>query len=41
MLIRCVDLEYRQCGIRSIGLSPGTVATNMQREIKKSKINYR
>ena len=39
MLIRCVDLEYRQYGIRSIGLSPGTVATNMQREIKKSKIN--
>ena len=39
MLIRCVDLEYRHYGIRSIGLSPGTVATNMQREIKKSKIN--
>ena len=39
MLVRCVDLEYRQSGIRSIGLSPGTVATNMQREINKSKIN--
>ena len=39
MLVRCVDLEYRQLGIRSIGLSPGTVATNMQREIKNSQIN--
>ena len=32
----CIRDRY---GIRSIGLSPGTVATNMQREIKKSKIN--
>ena len=39
MLVRCVDLEYRQLGLRSIGLSPGTVATNMQREIKNSQIN--
>ena len=39
MLVRCVDLEYRQLGLRSIGLSPGTVATSMQREIKKSQIN--
>ena len=40
MLVRCVDLEYRQLGIRSIGLSPPeNVATNMQREIKNSQIN--
>lgn len=39
MLTRCLDLEYRDRGIRAIGLSPGTVATQMQREIKASGIN--
>ena len=39
MLTRCVDLEARDRGIRAMGLSPGTVATDMQREIKASGIN--
>ena len=39
MLTRCLDKEYRDRGIRSLGLSPGTVATQMQREIKASGIN--
>ncbi len=39
MLTRCVDLEESANGIRAIGLSPGTVATKMQREIKASGIN--
>lgn len=39
MLTRCVDLECRAMGIRTIGLTPGTVATEMQREIKASGIN--
>lgn len=39
MLTRCVDKENRSDGIRAIGLSPGTVATQMQREIKSSGIN--
>lgn len=39
MLNRCVDKEESQNGIRAIGLSPGTVATQMQREIKASGIN--
>ncbi|WP_226779824.1 SDR family oxidoreductase [Oceaniglobus trochenteri] len=39
MLTRCIDLEARDKGIRAIGLSPGTVATEMQREIKSSGIN--
>ncbi|WP_204112745.1 SDR family oxidoreductase [Shimia biformata] len=39
MLTRCVDKEERENGIRAIGLSPGTVATEMQREIKASGIN--
>ena len=39
MLTRCADKEGREHGIRAIGLSPGTVATEMQREIKKSGIN--
>jgi NAD(P)-dependent dehydrogenase (short-subunit alcohol dehydrogenase family) len=39
MLTRCLDLEYRDRGIRAIGLSPGTVATQMQRAIKASGIN--
>lgn len=39
MLTRCVDKEARDQGIRAIGLSPGTVATEMQRDIKASGIN--
>ncbi|MEL6168786.1 MAG: SDR family oxidoreductase [Pseudomonadota bacterium] len=39
MLTRCLDKEYRDKGIRAMGLSPGTVATEMQREIKASGIN--
>ncbi len=39
MLTRCIDKEERENGIRAIGLSPGTVATQMQREIKASGIN--
>ena len=39
MLTRCVDEEYRQQGIRAVGLSPGTVATDMQVAIKASGIN--
>ncbi|WP_371055190.1 SDR family oxidoreductase [Rhodosalinus sp. K401] len=39
MLTRCADTEGRAHGIRAMGLSPGTVATEMQREIKASGIN--
>ncbi len=39
MLTRSLDLEYRGLGIRAMGLSPGTVATQMQREIKASGIS--
>ncbi len=39
MLTRMVDKENRQDGIRAMGLSPGTVATEMQREIKASGVN--
>lgn len=39
MLTRCVDKENATDGIRAMGLSPGTVATQMQREIKASGIN--
>jgi NAD(P)-dependent dehydrogenase (short-subunit alcohol dehydrogenase family) len=39
MLTKCVHLEEAEYGIRAIGLSPGTVATQMQREIKASGIN--
>ena len=38
-LTRSVHKEMQEHGIRSIGLSPGTVATDMQREIKASGIN--
>ncbi|WP_299689260.1 SDR family oxidoreductase [uncultured Tateyamaria sp.] len=38
-LTRNADKEMRDKGIRVIGLSPGTVATDMQREIKASGIN--
>lgn len=39
MLTACVDAEARDKGIRAMGLSPGTVATRMQREIKASGVN--
>lgn len=39
MLTSCADKENRNAGIRAMGLSPGTVATQMQREIKASGIN--
>lgn len=35
----CLDKEYRAKGIRALVLSPGTVATQMQRDIRKSGIN--
>lgn len=38
-LTRVADKEYREQGIRVIGLSPGTVATDMQVQIKASGIN--
>ncbi len=39
MLTRMLDKEYGSRGIRAMGLSPGTVATDMQREIRASGIN--
>lgn len=39
MLTRCADKEAREKGLRILGLSPGTVATDMQRDIKASGIN--
>jgi len=39
MLTCAADLEARDKGLRVMGLSPGTVATQMQREIKASGIN--
>ncbi|MBE0455161.1 SDR family oxidoreductase [Roseovarius autotrophicus] len=39
MLTRSADLEARPAGVRAMGLSPGTVATDMQREIKASGVN--
>ncbi|MGB0687554.1 MAG: SDR family oxidoreductase [Paracoccaceae bacterium] len=39
MLTECLHLENGGSGIRAMGLSPGTVATQMQREIKASGIN--
>ncbi|MCL3882000.1 SDR family oxidoreductase [Marivita sp. GX14005] len=39
MLTRCLHTEMAGKGIRAMGLSPGTVATQMQREIKASGIN--
>ncbi|MEP3640008.1 MAG: SDR family oxidoreductase [Paracoccaceae bacterium] len=38
-LTRMVHKEAGETGVRSIGLSPGTVATDMQREIKASGLN--
>lgn len=39
MLTRTADHEARAKGLRILGLSPGTVATQMQRDIKESGIN--
>lgn len=39
MLTKCLHKEMADKGIRAMGLSPGTVATQMQREIKASGIN--
>lgn len=38
-LTACLDLELRGKGIRALGLSPGTVATDMQVTIRQSGIN--
>jgi len=38
-LTRCADKEYADSGVRVVGLSPGTVATDMQISIKSSGIN--
>lgn len=39
MLTRCAHLENRGRGVRVFSLSPGTVATDMQRTIRSSGIN--
>ncbi|MEM1274248.1 MAG: SDR family oxidoreductase [Pseudomonadota bacterium] len=39
MLTMCLHKEAAHQGIRAMGLSPGTVATEMQREIKASGVN--
>jgi NAD(P)-dependent dehydrogenase (short-subunit alcohol dehydrogenase family) len=39
MLTRMAHKEYGDQGIRALSLSPGTVATQMQRDIKASGIN--
>jgi len=39
MLTRCADKEYRAQGITVVGLSPGTVATEMQVQIRASGVN--
>ncbi|MEM0949658.1 MAG: SDR family oxidoreductase [Pseudomonadota bacterium] len=38
-LTRVADKEYRSKGVRVLGLSPGTVATEMQDQIRASGIN--
>ena len=38
-LTRVADREYRTQGVRVIGLSPGTVATRMQEQIRASGLN--
>ncbi len=38
MLTQVADRENRGKGLRVMGLSPGTVATDMQREIKESRV---
>lgn len=39
MFTACLHKELAEAGIRALGLSPGTVATDMQREIKASGVN--
>jgi NAD(P)-dependent dehydrogenase (short-subunit alcohol dehydrogenase family) len=39
MLTRAADAEYGARGVQVVGLSPGTVATEMQRVIKGSGLN--
>ncbi len=39
MLTRCAHVENRGRGVRVFSLSPGTVATDMQRKIRASGIN--
>ncbi|MEM9433638.1 MAG: SDR family oxidoreductase [Pseudomonadota bacterium] len=39
MVTRCIDKEAAEQGIRAMGLSPGTVATDMQVIIKQSGMN--
>ena len=39
MLTRVADQENRASGLRILGLSPGTVATQMQHQIKASGVN--
>ena len=39
MLTKATHIEYAKKGIRVVGLSPGTVATDMQTNIKASGIN--
>ena len=39
MLTRVADIEARAAGVRVMSLSPGTVATDMQRQIRDSGIN--
>ena len=39
MLTKCVHKEYVDKGVRVVGLSPGTVATEMQVAIRSSGIN--
>jgi NAD(P)-dependent dehydrogenase (short-subunit alcohol dehydrogenase family) len=39
MFTACLHKEMGGQGIRALGLSPGTVATDMQREIKASGVN--
>lgn len=38
-LTTCVHKEYSETGLRCVGLSPGTVATEMQRFISKTGLN--
>ncbi|MFK8083735.1 MAG: SDR family oxidoreductase [Granulosicoccus sp.] len=37
-LTKCVHKEYAEHGVRCIGMSPGTVATDMQKSIRKSGV---
>ena len=39
MLTKMVHHEYAQSGVRAVGLSPGTVDTDMQVSIRKSGLN--